>query len=530
MSTDRSVSTGRSVSVAHARPVRPERSSSPRPWLVFVLAFALYAALASVWALASPVFAVPDENAHAVKAIAQVRGELVGHREPGVRQLVMDLPPEYAYTPQLLCFATHPEVPGDCGVEVGTTQGSDWSATWVSTYNPLYYYLVGWPSLLFGGPAGIYAMRLASALLGAVLFAWAVQAGMASARSRFLPIGLAFLALPMVVYLTGAINPNGTEILAAAALVPALLRLLESHDPEAPPPGLPRWYLWLIVTVSAILLANVRALGPLWLLIVVALCLLAVGWSPVRRLFTTPRSYVWLAIIAVGGLFSLGWTLSGGSLSGQAEAGDAPIVGAGFVQGAVYMVRATPTFATQALGYFGWFDAPLPGYAFWPVIAALAVLIVLAFTASRRRDVLTLGAAAVAAFVVPVVVQAYSVHQTGVIWQGRYGLFLDVTVLLLAAWVLSRGEGDRLAFLSGRLTVVVGALVALFAWLSLFFVLRRYVIGNAKPIGAMFKDPQWQPPLGWFALLVAFGVLSAAFVVFLWWLGRTAERRRALDA
>lgn len=501
-----------------------------RPWLVFVLAFALYAALASVWALASPVYAVPDENAHAVKAIAQVRGELVGHREPGVRQLVMDLPKEYSYSPQLLCFATHPEVPGDCGVEVGSSQGSDWSATWVSTYNPLYYYLVGWPSLLFGGPAGIYAMRLASALLGALLFAWGVQAGMASLRSRFVPLALAFAALPMVVYLTGAVNPNGAEILAAVALVPALLRLLESHDPLAPPPTLSRRYLWLVVTVSAVLLANVRALGPLWLVLIVALCLLAVGWRATRGLFTTARSYGWLAIIAAGALFSIGWTLSGGSLSGQAERGDAPIVGAGFLQGAAYMVRATPTFATQALGYFGWFDAPLPGFAFWPAIAALAVLVVLAFTASRRRDVLTLAVGVVAAFAVPVVVQAYSVHQTGVIWQGRYGLFLDLAVLLLAGWILSRDGGDRLAFAAGRLTVVVGALVAVFAWLSLFYVLRRYVVGNGKPVGAMLKAPQWQPPLGWPTLLVAFALLAAAFVVFLWWLWRSAERRRAVDA
>lgn len=509
-----------------AGPAPARATWTARPWLVFVLAFALYAAMSAVWALASPLYAVPDENAHAVKAIAQVRGELIGHREPGVRHLVVDLPPEFSYSPQLLCFATHPETPGDCGVEVGSSQGTDWSATWVSTYNPLYYYLVGWPTLLIGGPAGIYAMRIASALLGAIFFAWGVQAAMASRRSRFMPAALAFAALPMVVYLTGAVNPNGLEVLSAVALVPALLRLLERHDAGRPEPTLPRWYLWLIVTVSAIVLANVRALGPLWLVVVVLLCLLAVGWRATRGLFTRPRSYLWLAIIAVGGIFSLAWTVAGGSLSGQAEKADAPIVGAGFLQGAVYMVRATPAFITQALGYFGWFDAPLPAFAFWPVIAGLAVLVILAFTVSRRRDVLTLAVAAVAALVVPVVVQAYSVHQTGVIWQGRYGLFLYLAVLLLSGWVLSGGGGDRLAFASGRLTVVIGTLVALFSWLALFFVLRRYVVGDSKPVGAMLKAPQWEPPLGWPVLLGVFGVLCVAFVVFLWSLHRATEREQ----
>ncbi|WP_025155544.1 DUF2142 domain-containing protein [Leifsonia aquatica] len=498
------------------------RSAYPRPWRSFWLAFLAFTAIATTWALASPIFSVPDESAHAIKAIGQVHGEVVGHREAGVRHLVVDLPPQFAFSPQTMCFVYHSETPASCGIEIGDARGATQAATWVSTYNPIYYYLIGWPSLFIGGPSGIYAMRIASAILGGLLFAGAFQAAVVSRRGRWLPAGLAFAALPMVGYLNGAVNPNGVEIVSAVALTVALLRLFESFDPARfEPSGLRRGHLWAIVTFSALLLANARALGPLWVIVIVALCALACGWSAVRGMFVTARSYFWLVVIALSGLFSVGWTLSGGSLSGQAEKADAPLVDASFLQGATYMVRATPRFAVEALGYFGWFDAPLPGYTFWFAIAALAVLASLALATARRREFVVLVIATGVAALLPVLVQAYSVHQTGIIWQGRYGLFLYLSVIVLFAWVLSRAGGERIGFLSVRLTWAIGALLWTFGALAFLLTLRRYVIGNAAPIGGMFKDPQWQPPLGWPLLFVLFLVTSAAFFALL---GHSAQR------
>ncbi|GIT81030.1 hypothetical protein LLS1_26990 [Leifsonia sp. LS1] len=497
-------------------------------WTVFWLAFVAFTAVAVSWALASPIFSVPDESAHVIKAIGQVHGEVVGHREAGVRHLVVDLPQQFSFSSQTMCFVYHSEVPASCGIEVGDPRGATEAASWVSTYNPIYYYLVGWPSLFLGGPAGIYAMRIASAILGGLLFAAAFQAATASRRAWWLPAGLGFLALPMVGYLNGSVNPNGVEIVSAVALTAGLLGLLGTFDPARfEPSALRRGHLWAIVTVAAILLANARALGPLWVVVIVALCFVACGWQSVRGLFVTARSYIWLAIIAAGGLFSIGWTLAGGSLSGQAEKADAPLVDAGFLQGATYMVRATPRFAVEALGYFGWFDAPLPGYAFWFAVAALAVLAVLALATARRREFVVLVIAVGVAALLPVLVQASSVHQTGIIWQGRYGLFLYLSVILLFAWVLSRGGGDRIAFLSVRLTWTIGALLWIFGALAFLLTLRRYVIGNAEPIGQMLKDPQWQPPLGWPVLLALFLIASAAFVVLV---GAAAQRLARSDA
>ena len=57
----------------------------------FVIPFLLLWVLASLWSLATPVFAAPDENAHAAKAIAQVRGEIAGRAQEGSRFPVVDL-------------------------------------------------------------------------------------------------------------------------------------------------------------------------------------------------------------------------------------------------------------------------------------------------------------------------------------------------------------------------------------------------------------------------------------------------------
>jgi len=498
------------------------RRREPNAW--FFASFAVFALLGILWSLASPVFSVPDENAHAVKAIAQVRGQVIGYTLPDVKHIVVDLPEGYEYHPHIMCFATNPEVPASCnGIELGDDEGQDWFNTWVGAYNPVYYYLVGWPSLLFDGNAAVYAMRIASSLLGAALFAWAFLAAASGRRARWMPLAIAFAAAPMSMYLIGAVNPNGVELAAAVAVWVGVLRLLETFGNEPERPWLSRTALWAGVTAASIMLVNARALGPLWLAIIVALCFLANGWAPVRRLFTTGSSYWWLAAIAVGGLFSVGWTLSGGSLSSQAETSDAPLVNGTFLQGFAHTIRTTPDYLQQAIGYFGWFDTPLPVWTYWLFIGAFALLGLLAFIATRRRSVLTLAVVVSAAVLVPALVQGYSVHQTGIIWQGRYGLFLYLGITVVAAWLLSR-DAPEIDHLAQRAAWVVGSLIAAYGVLAFFLVLVRYVIAKA-PLAEMLTAPQWQPPLGWLTLMAGYALASLALVALVGLATRWIVRR-----
>ena len=494
---------------------------------VFWTAFALMAALSTLWSLASPIFSVPDENAHATKAIAQVHGQVIGYHVPGIKHTVVDLPHGYSYAPHILCFAYHANQPANCGVELGDEGGTDWFNTWVGAYNPLYYYAVGWPSLILDGSAGIYGMRIVGGLLAAVFIAWGFQAAMSVRRSRWMPLGLAFVAAPMVVYFFGSVNPNGIEIASAVALWAALPRLLEQFDLRklsGDVSSLPRWYLWVIVAIASVTLATARATGPLWLIVVVGICFIATGWIPVKSLFTTARSYIPLGIVAAGGIFSIVWTLSGGSLSNQADKSDAPLVGASFVQGFVHVLRTTPEFIQQAIGYFGWFDTPLPTSAYWLFVIPLGILIVLAFTASRRRGMVTLVVMMAAAVFVPALVQGYSVSQTGIIWQGRYGLFLYLGVTILAAWLLSAKQGDRVAFLSTRVTWISSAMIASYGLVAFVVAMWRYVVGSGHPISEMWKNPAWQPPLGWPTLVALYALVSVVFVLWTGWIASRAAR------
>jgi hypothetical protein len=497
---------GNGTTSARATTTRPSAGK------IFWAAFAFFAVLGSLWALSGPPYSVADESAHATKGIAQVRGQIIGYEAEGVRYIVVDLPDGYRYSANSTCFIYQPETPADCGVEVGD-EGANWFGTWVGAYNPTYYYLVGWASLIFDGPAGIYAMRIVSALVSALFLASATLAALSSVRARWMPLGVVALTSPMILYFAGSVNPQGLEVAAAAALWTGLYRLLQTwREPDAV--TLSRGALWSIVGVSSIIVANVRALGPLWLVIIVVASLIIGGWRPTQSLFSTAKSYWWLGAIAIGGLFSLWWTLSGGSLSGQAEATDAPFVGGSFLTGFTQVLRLTPAYGFQAIGQFGWLDAAVPGVLVLLFCIAAAIPLFLAMVATNRRGLLIMGMLAALALFVPALVQGYSVHQTGMIWQGRYALFLYISLPLFAAIVLSSRAGTRVAFLSVRTTVLVTGLFAIYGVGAFIAVLRRYVVGNATPTAEMVTNPQWQPPLGW-PVLVALTIL--AWVGFYAW-------------
>lgn len=507
--------------MAYISQVSSSASAPPRRSLFWV-ALAFFFAFSALWALASPIYSVPDENAHVAKTVAQLRGQVVGYEVPGVKHTVVDLPPGYLYSPGSVCFVYQPDVAASCAPAPGT-EGSDWFNTWVGAYNPTYYYLVGWPSLGIDGAAGIYAMRLMSALVGSLFLAFAAQAALASMRARWVPLGIAFLASPMVVYFAGSVNPQGLEVAAAAALWVSLLRLLQTHG-EHSPVTINRSYLWVIVALSAAVVANVRALGPLWIVVIIGSCLIISGWDSTKRLFTTGRSYLYIAFVAVAGLFSLGWTLIGGSLSHQAGESDAPLVGASFLRGFAYMLRMTPANLEQASGFFGWLDTPLPSQAYGLFYIAIALLVIPALIATGRRGGAKVGFVVLLAIFVPALVQGYSIGQTGAIWQGRYGLFLYIAIALVAAMVLSSAAGSRLHFLSVRMTIVVVGLLSAFGIGAFALVLRRYVVGNATPITQMISNPQWQPPLGWPVLVALMVVTWLAFAAWLVWRAVIASR------
>lgn len=194
-----------------------------------VVPFTLVFCLAALWSLATPVFAAPDEPAHATYAAAAARGQLLP-RTDGVFSRVT-VPQWYvAATDASQCFRHRPRVPASCAASLPRDAPPDATPatgiTHFARFPPPYYVLAGLPSRALPGPAGLYAGRLVTAAAVAALLAAAYAAAVTWRPSRLLVPAVALAASPMLLYLAGAVNPQPLEIAAAIATwVPALLLL-----------------------------------------------------------------------------------------------------------------------------------------------------------------------------------------------------------------------------------------------------------------------------------------------------------------
>ena len=132
-------------------------------------------------------------------------------------------------------------------------------------YNPTYYLLAGWPSLLTSDTSlAVFGMRVAGALLVTFFLAAGFMALFRLRPSRATAFGLAAVVTPMVLFLASAVNPNGLEMSTGFALISSLLLLL------GPEPLARRWPWLVLIGVSGVLLAQTLGLSPLWLVLIAA--------------------------------------------------------------------------------------------------------------------------------------------------------------------------------------------------------------------------------------------------------------------
>ena len=267
------------------------------------------------------------------------------------------------------------------------------------------------------------------------------------------------------------------------------------------------------MVLGALFLTQARALGPLWWLVIAVVALLVVGPNAIRALIVDRRAWPWIGSIALFALFSIIWTLRAGTVSGQAGEGDAALVGGTVLEGFWATLRNTPVYVEQAIGLFGWLDTPLPGFVLGLYLAAVFVVVLVAVLATGRRGGFLMGAVLLIAALVPPIVQGAAVSRTGLIWQGRYSLFLYLGVVIVAAWILSSRGDRRIDFLSVRVTVVITSVLAVYHVAAFTLVLRRYVVGNAAPLTEMISHPLWEPPLGWPTLVASLILVMIAFTL-----------------
>ncbi len=478
---------------------------------LWALVTALLLALSVVWALAVPLMASPDEPSHVVKAAAVARGEWSGVLGPPpadasrpAAATTVRLPPDLAASVVLPnCYAFQPEEAGDCVPDLPARTGDLLPVeTFAGQYPPLYYALVGWPSVVLEGEAGLYAMRIVSALVSAVMLGWgAYRLGTASAN-RFGTWGTVVALTPMTFFLAGTVNPIGWEITTAFSFWAACLALVSRPGPIATG-------ALVQAAVSGALLVNIRASSPFWALAIVVVVVVLAPRGRLREL-VRHRLAPWLGATAlVAGLAAVAWILTHGSTVSARN------LFPRFTDDSVALLAISGQsypYLQQMIGNFGWLDTVAPPVTYLAWYAALGALVLVAFAVrSRARGKVALAGLLLGVVAAPFL-QFPTMPDAGLIWQGRYTLPLAIGLPPLAAIAVGLQRPDahdvlRRVFRATVPVLVVGH-VASFYWAS-----RRYSEGFS---GELFTTtPDWSSPVGYLtgsalyaALCVALGVLA----------------------
>jgi len=487
-------------------------------------------AMMGAWALATPAASGPDEDGHLMKAAATVRGDFEGTETdmPGIRSF--QLPGSLARPGGPVgCYAFKPFESAACvATEQQPLPDVMTANSGVAAYNPVYYGLVGWPSLLTDGNASVFAMRLMSALLSSAL--WAVTFSVVSVVSSRPRASLALMMIgltPFAVYLGSLVNPSGAEVSSAGAAL-ALIAAIASRRLK------PTSFVIGLTTAVAVLLSNLRSISPAILLMIGVLVFVSIGIPPIRQIWSDGRSRVILAVGALGVFFALWWALFISSGSGY-------IPSAGperpdMLEAFWHTFTLTPDFGRNAVGIFGWLDTVLPEqfYVFWLALAVLALIVGLIFGTVRFRIAIILSVGAM--ILVPAILQALTAEEYGYIWQGRYSLPFGVVFIVLVAlavgWAPRVGAGAwngnteraRGSAIGAVALISVGILNLAAQGYAFLFVMRRFAIGIEGTWVGLFTAPEWVPVFGVVPSLMVFAAGALCFALGLWSLPLASRR------
>lgn len=484
--------------------------------ICLVLTFANFAA----WSLASPLFSAPDEPTQVVRAAAVVRGELVGSTIGSVTNATTGVTVPAVYNsgpPYTACFAFHPDVPASCAAPIKASGRSVRTTTYAGRYPPLYYLVVGLPSLASTSVTGLYLVRLMSALVNALFIALALFTIARWSRRRLLFVAVMAASTPMVWFLGGVVNPSGLEVCAAICLWVAGFVLVTEHA-TSPPRG-----LVAVVGFTAAVFMLVRPLSPLWVALTIAVLALAGGGRSVVSLFKDRMVQMVALPLAACGAVAVWWIETKHSLDllpvGAHLAAGTSTLG---ILGAVF--SRVPWWLHQMVGIFGALDTPSPPltYGLWSIVVGGAC--VAALMVGRWRERAALAGLILCVVFLPVAIAFSQYHRLGIVWQGRDILPLATGVPVLAVGIAqdSAAVGRWRGWIAMGTSVAMG-IASVVAFLE---ALRRYTVGASGPLN--FLAGTWHPPLGILGVAIADIVVVGLLLTWTGSLGCRSARRPLL--
>lgn len=481
-------------------------------------AFAVFGLIGITWALSIAPMGAPDEIAHSRRAVAAARGELLPETV-WVDTFLLRIPRAEVSVPlgyakgfvigneQTDCWTNNLRVATSCAPRPDDVAGPmRGAATYVGAYQPGYYLLVGLPSRWLPPSTGIYAMRIVSALVAAALLATALLSLSELARGPWAVAGWAAALTPTVLFLSGAINPNGVEIAASLAVWTSLLALLAG---TGPPP------LRLLVRVGtvSVVLASTRPTSPLLLVAIVAGCLLfGATRARLSELWASNRVRSLVGVIGAALAVNLAFVVANQSLSRVLLKKGAPTTSSEMARQAL---EWTPGWFDEALGSLAWLgygSVQLPVFVRWLWWSVIAVVVVVGLVraTNRQRAVLALLVAGCVAG--PIVA---TVLKPEVAWQGRYALPVLMGIPLLAGLAADRA-GSTTPAERWATSALVGV-IALCQVAAHQQLMTRNLLGLPAGLGRGILNAPWGgpvPPLVLLGLAVlgSTGFLALALV------------------
>jgi hypothetical protein len=492
------------------------RGSWILPFVGFFLVF-------TAWALAAPYGGPPDETQHAIRAAGVVSGQIApaparvtwGRDNDGTGA-IQRVPSGLGNLAN--CWGFDPAKSAACAEPIGGGPLAD-VPTSAGRYNPVYYAAVGLPLRLWPGWGGLVLTRLISAALSAALLAWAFATLIRWSRYGLMLAALMACATPMVAHLAGAINPNGLEIAAGIALFAGAIPLL-LRNPEATTTLTTRSPLIWLVGTSAVLLAVLRALGPLWLLAALFALLVPNSRGYLRRLWGQRLVRWWAGAVVAALAFGVAWVF-------LAKANEIVAVKAGkyhfgAAQAALIYFQSWDVYLKGMVGIAGWFDIVMPAPLYWVWISAAAALVIFALAVTGWADRWRFLVMFVGGVIVPGLLQVSEANLTGFVTLGRYMQPLLVGAPLLAAFILEwRLLNARQSATMTRLfcLLLLPCHLALLVYGMVRWQRGAYAYPGLGRLNPLAGD--WHPPTG-SALPVAAMVVGLVLLGWVFWRGPVA--------
>lgn len=478
-------------------------------WRIFVVSLVCCFGVTLTWAAATPMFGVPDEVSHMIRAAAAARGDIDGtkvgssraYRAPAVLEPTGGRPDEHSG----VCYAADPNKSPDC-MGFTSARGDRLMLSSASEYPPLFYLLVGWPTRVSRGLGGLYAMRAVGALVFSALIALGMTSLGYGRQSATAFMGLAIALTPMVWFLSGSVNPSSMAIASGVAAWCGGYRLATGEGSI----GL-RSQVWRVGLPICLLLLSRRD-SLVWAALLSTCVVTLVSRPRLLAILRSPHSWIWVALAGIC-VVSVWKT---GIASSTSFVADQPTGSASEAFGAI------PRYLQEMIGVLGWFDTRLPSpvYLVWYMTCGFLVLSL--FGSGPRRVVLAslLTFVLMAAMIVVVGSQRYPY------FQGRYALPLAVGIPLLSGLGLEAKRASDL--LSSRAVLSVLSASAVVHWLAFYQQFRRYAT-SGETSWWLFSHPHWEPPVAPIAiLLVVHGVILAAMTG--WWYVSASVPDAVLDA